>query len=41
MTVVVREDTPSLHRAGGTVYFCCTGCKLTFEERQGDAALSG
>ena len=40
MTVVVGDDTPFLERPGGTVYFCCTGCKLTFEERQGDAALS-
>ncbi len=40
MTVVVDDDTPSLARPGGTVYFCCTGCKLRFEERQGDVAVS-
>jgi xanthine dehydrogenase accessory factor len=33
MTVVVASDTPSLHHAGQTIYFCCLGCKLTFEER--------
>ncbi len=32
MTIVVAEDTPSLVRAGGTVYFCCMGCKLKFED---------
>lgn len=32
MTVVVAEDTPSLEHAGGTIYFCCLGCKLKFEE---------
>jgi xanthine dehydrogenase accessory factor len=33
MTVVVGEDTPSLLHAGQTIYFCCLGCKLKFEER--------
>ncbi len=38
MTVVVAGDTPSLVRAGETIYFCCTGCMLKYEERHGDAA---
>jgi xanthine dehydrogenase accessory factor len=37
MTIVVADDTPSLEHAGETIYFCCMGCKLTFEERLGDA----
>jgi xanthine dehydrogenase accessory factor len=38
MTIVVGADTPSLEHAGGTIYFCCMGCKLKFEERAGHAA---
>src|SRR5262249_14520341 len=41
MTIVVAEDTPSLEHAGQTIYFCCMGCKLKFEERLGDAAAAG
>ncbi len=40
MTIVVADDTPSLGHGGGTIYFCCLGCKLKFEERHGDAALA-
>jgi xanthine dehydrogenase accessory factor len=40
MTVVVADDTPSLDHAGQTVYFCCLGCKLKFEERHGHAAIA-
>jgi xanthine dehydrogenase accessory factor len=38
MTVVVAGDTPSLRRGEETIYFCCMGCKLRFEERQDAAA---
>jgi xanthine dehydrogenase accessory factor len=31
MTVAAVEDTPSLEWNGETVYFCCDGCKKTFE----------
>jgi xanthine dehydrogenase accessory factor len=41
MTIVVADDTPSLETSAGTVYFCCMGCKLTFEERHGDRAVAG
>jgi xanthine dehydrogenase accessory factor len=41
MTVVVGADTPSLMHAGQTIYFCCLGCKLKFEEQHGDAAVAG
>jgi xanthine dehydrogenase accessory factor len=34
MTVVVGADTPSSERDGETVYFCCEGCKRTFEQQQ-------
>jgi xanthine dehydrogenase accessory factor len=34
MTVVVGADTPSLEHAGERVYFCCEGCKRSFEEHQ-------
>jgi xanthine dehydrogenase accessory factor len=40
MTIVVATDTPSLVHGEQTVYFCCMGCKLTFEERHGHAALT-
>ena len=32
MTVVIAADTPSLEHDGGTVYFCCAGCRRKFEE---------
>ena len=41
MTVVVGADTPSLIHAGQPIYFCCLGCKLTFEERHGDPVAAG
>ena len=34
MTVVIGADTPSLEHDGGTVYFCCAGCRRKFEERR-------
>jgi xanthine dehydrogenase accessory factor len=34
MTVVVAADTPSLEHGGGSVYFCCAGCRRKFEERR-------
>ena len=34
MTVVIAADTPSLEHDGGTVYFCCAGCRRKFEERR-------
>jgi len=40
MTVVVGADTPALESAGGTVYFCCAGCRGTFEERRHPASSS-
>jgi xanthine dehydrogenase accessory factor len=30
MTVAAAAGTPSLRHAGGTVYFCCEGCKAQF-----------
>ena len=41
MTVVVTDDTPSLHDGDHTIYFCCMGCKLKYEEAHGDAARAG
>ena len=41
MTIVVGADTPSLIHAGQPIYFCCLGCKLTFEERHGDSVATG
>lgn len=41
MTIVVGADTPSLIHAGQSIYFCCLGCKLTFEERHGDSVATG
>jgi xanthine dehydrogenase accessory factor len=31
MTVVVGAETPSVEHAGETVYFCCEGCKRSFQ----------
>jgi xanthine dehydrogenase accessory factor len=31
MTVAAVPSTPSVTRNGETVYFCCEGCKATFE----------
>ena len=33
MTVAAVPDTPSLEVEGETVYFCCEGCKATFQAR--------
>jgi xanthine dehydrogenase accessory factor len=41
MTVVVKADTPSLEHEGGTVYFCCAGCRRKFEERRELARSDG
>lgn len=41
MTVVVGADTPSLEHDGGTVWFCCTGCRSKFEERRELARSDG
>jgi xanthine dehydrogenase accessory factor len=40
MTIVVADDTPSVEHGGETIYFCCMGCKLNFEEQHG-SALAG
>jgi xanthine dehydrogenase accessory factor len=34
MTVVVDEHTPSAQREGETHYFCCEGCRRSFEQQQ-------
>ncbi len=34
MTVVVDAETPSVAHEGEIVYFCCEGCKRTFEEQR-------
>jgi xanthine dehydrogenase accessory factor len=31
MTVVVRDDTPCVEHDGQRAYFCCEGCRRTFE----------
>jgi xanthine dehydrogenase accessory factor len=41
MTVVVGAGTPSLEHDGETVYFCCAGCRRTFEERREPARSDG
>jgi xanthine dehydrogenase accessory factor len=33
MSVVVSADTPSSDREGEILYFCCEGCKRTFDQR--------
>jgi len=33
MTVVVLDDTPSVHHDGETTYFCCEGCRDRFERQ--------
>jgi xanthine dehydrogenase accessory factor len=38
MSIVIAGDTPSVIRAGETIYFCCTGCKLRYEERDAGRA---
>jgi xanthine dehydrogenase accessory factor len=37
MTVVVMPGTPSVRVGDETVYFCCEGCKVTFERQQSAA----
>jgi xanthine dehydrogenase accessory factor len=34
MTVVVGSDTPASERDGEITYFCCEGCKRTFDAQQ-------
>ena len=41
MTVVVTDDTPSLQDGDQTIYFCCMGCKLKYEEAHGNTARAG
>ncbi len=41
MTVAVLPATPSLVHNGETVYFCCDGCKATFEAQNGYARTAG
>jgi xanthine dehydrogenase accessory factor len=41
MTVVVGAGTPSLEHDGGSVYFCCEGCRHKFEEERGLARSDG
>jgi xanthine dehydrogenase accessory factor len=41
MTVVIGADTPSAEGDGGTVYFCCVGCRRKFEERREPARSDG
>ena len=31
MTVAAVASTPSVEHDGETIYFCCEGCKATFE----------
>jgi xanthine dehydrogenase accessory factor len=33
MTVVITGDVPSLERSGETFYFCCEGCRRTYEQQ--------
>jgi xanthine dehydrogenase accessory factor len=39
MTVAAVATTPSLEHDGGTVYFCCDGCKATFAAMHGHAGV--
>jgi xanthine dehydrogenase accessory factor len=41
MTVTVAADTPRVEHDGGTVYFCCAGCRRKFEERRELARSDG
>jgi xanthine dehydrogenase accessory factor len=34
MTVVVGADTPTAQLDGETIYFCCDGCRRSFEQQQ-------
>jgi xanthine dehydrogenase accessory factor len=40
MTVAAVASTPSVVHAGETVYFCCEGCKATFEAQSRHAPVS-
>lgn len=40
MTVAAVASTPSVAHAGGTVYFCCDGCKATFVAQHEHASAS-
>ena len=41
MTVAALPTTPSVEHNGETVYFCCEGCKSTFEAQNGYARAAG
>jgi YHS domain-containing protein len=40
MTVAAIATTPSVEHDGRTVYFCCEGCKATFEAQSRHARVS-
>jgi xanthine dehydrogenase accessory factor len=40
MTVAAIASTPSVEHDGRTVYFCCEGCKATFEAQSRHARIS-
>jgi xanthine dehydrogenase accessory factor len=40
MTVAAVAGTPSLTRDGETIYFCCDGCRSTYEAQYGHARLA-
>ena len=40
MTVAAVAGTPSLTRGGETIYFCCDGCRSTYEAQHGHARLA-
>jgi xanthine dehydrogenase accessory factor len=40
MTVAAVAGTPSLTRGGETIYFCCDGCRSTYEAQHGHAGLA-
>jgi xanthine dehydrogenase accessory factor len=41
MTVAAVAGTPSVQHDGETVYFCCEGCRATFEAQHGHAIAAG
>jgi xanthine dehydrogenase accessory factor len=40
MTVAAVASTPSLTLDGETIYFCCEGCRTTFEAQSRHARAS-
>jgi xanthine dehydrogenase accessory factor len=40
MTVAAVAGSPSLTRDGETIYFCCDGCRSTYEAQHGHARLA-